>query len=86
MKAPSILYIFLVFVGCSSDLDIMQDYPTIPVVYAAINPYDSVHYVRVQKTFSIYQKDDISSLNSDSLQFEYVDVSLIGKADDSILS
>ncbi len=83
MKA---LYIFLLafVIGCSSDLDIIYDQPTVPVVYALINPYDTMHYVRVQKTFVINTKDDWSYLNSDSLHFDDVEVFLYGKTGDSI--
>jgi len=70
--------------GCSTDLDIMEEHPTVPVIYAIINMYDSVQYVRVEKTFRINTKEDFSKLNSDSLQFNNVEVFLYGKKGDSI--
>lgn len=77
-------FLLVLLVGCSSDLDIMQDYPSVPVVYAVINPYDSVHYVRVGKTFKIHKKEDFLTLNNDSLQYDNVEVFLYGKVGDSI--
>ncbi len=74
----------LIISGCSEDLEIMQDYPSVPVVYAVINPHDSVHYVRVQKTFKINFKEDWSDLNSDSLQYEGVEVYMYGMEKNSI--
>lgn len=41
----------LVFItGCSSDLDIKENHSPVPVVYAAIDPYDTVHYVSAEWT------------------------------------
>jgi hypothetical protein len=77
-----ILLIFLL--GCSSDLDIIYKQEPVPVIYAAINPYDSVHYVRVQKTFVMHTKADWENLNADSMQFHDVEVHLYGKKGDVI--
>lgn len=78
------ILLFGILTACSSDLDIIYEHETVPVVYAIINPYDSVHYVKVQKTLTINIKDDWNKLNSDSLQFDKVDVYLSGKKDDQI--
>jgi hypothetical protein len=83
MKPFSFFLLVFVF-GCSSDLEINQNHPVMPVIYAIINPYDSVHYVSVQKTFTINTKGDWSNLNADSLQFQDVEVFLLGKKGDSI--
>ena len=78
-------YILILFTAaCSSDLEIIYESETVPVVYAIINPYDSVHYVKVQKTFTINQKDDWENLVSDSLQFNSVEVFLSGKKENEI--
>ncbi len=77
MRKLTIL-LLIILSSCSSDLDIMQDYPNKPIVYAAINPYDSVYTVRVQKTFKIYHKEDFGTLNADSLHYNDVEVSLSG--------
>jgi len=79
-----LLGILLCAFGCSTDLDIMEDGQPMPVIYAMINPYDTVHYVRVQKTFKINVKEDWPSLNPDSLHFKEVEVYLSGLGGDSI--
>ena len=78
--------VFLLFIltGCSSDLEINNGHPAVPVVYAVMNPYDTIQYVRVQKTFTINKKEDWSVLNPDSLQYKDVEVFMYGKAGDSV--
>jgi len=83
MKAACVI-LLLFLLGCSSDFEIMQDYHSVPVVYAVINPYDSIHYVRVQKTFKIHEKEDFAALNDGSFQYKNVDVYLYGELDDSV--
>ena len=78
------IFLFAFLVGCSSDLDINSGHPAVPVVYAIINPYDTVHFVNVQKTFIITTKEDWSKFNPDSLQFRDVEVFLYGKAGNTI--
>ena len=78
------LFGLLVLAACSSDLDIIYEHETVPVVFAVINPYDSVHYVQVQKTFTINVKEDWDKLNCDSMQFNEVEVFLSGKKGDQI--
>ncbi|MEA1876895.1 MAG: hypothetical protein U9N86_08515 [Bacteroidota bacterium] len=84
MKASFVFLIIIFISGCSSELDIIHETQTVPVVYSLINPYDTVHYVRVQKTFIINKKEDFSTLNVDSMQFEDVEVFLFGKKGNSI--
>ncbi len=79
-----LLAALLLVSGCSSDLEIMENHPAVPVIYAVINAYDSVHYVRVEKTFLIHQKEDWATLNPDSLQFHKVEVYLYGKAGQAV--
>lgn len=83
MKSYCVFLIFFL-AGCSSDLDIMDNHETVPVIYSVINPYDTVHYVRVQRTFKINKKEGWSRLNPDSLQYKNVEVFLHGKVGDSV--
>ncbi len=53
----------LIITACSSDLEINSGHPAVPVIWCAMNPYDSVQYVRVQKTFIINHKEDWTNLN-----------------------
>jgi hypothetical protein len=75
----------LIIASCSSDLDINSGHPAVPVIWCAMNPYDSVQYVRVQKTFIINTKKDWANLNPDSLQYLSVEVILNGKKGDSVI-
>ena len=81
MKIKSLLFI-VILCGCSTELDIIEEYPMVPVIYSLVNPYDSVHYVRVHKTFVINMKNDWSTLTCDSLQISNAEVYLIGKLGD----
>jgi hypothetical protein len=74
----------LIITACSSDLDINSGHAAVPVIWGAMNPYDSVQYVRVQKTFTINRKEDWANLNPDSLQYKSVEVFLYGEKGDSI--
>ena len=74
----------LVLMGCSSDLQINDNGLPTPVIYSIIDPYDSVNYVRVGKTFKIYSGDDWATLNPDSLMYNEVEVMLHGKKGDQI--
>jgi len=46
-----VIMILLGFVSCRNDLVVMAPYKDIPVVYCILNPKDSVHYVRLEKSF-----------------------------------
>ena len=41
----------LVLFSCSKDLNINDDWKEIMVVYGLLNPYDSVHYIKITKAF-----------------------------------
>jgi predicted Rdx family selenoprotein len=41
----------LMFTSCDNELDVTAEYKEIGVIYALINPSDSVHYFRIQKAF-----------------------------------
>ena len=55
------------------------------MIYSVIDPLDTIHYVRVQKTFVINQKEDWPKLNTDSLQYKDVEVFLYGQSEDVII-
>jgi len=77
-----VYFLFLIIVGCTSDIDILtENYKTVPVITALINPWDSIHTVRVQRSFLIRDKEGAQLQNSDSLYFKQVEVSMIGIKD-----
>lgn len=81
----SFLTLLLLLLGaCSSDLIIMEEHEPVPVIWAILDPYDSVQYVRVQRTFLIREKEDWETLNRDSLEFNDVEVFLYGSLDGQI--
>ncbi|MFN8154231.1 MAG: hypothetical protein U0Y08_08080 [Bacteroidia bacterium] len=52
------LFYFLICLGsclglasCDNEVDLLEDYREIPVIYGLINPSDTVQYVRVQKAY-----------------------------------
>jgi hypothetical protein len=48
------LYIILLgilFIGCENELDMYDEYTELPVVYGLINPSNSQHIIRINKTF-----------------------------------
>lgn len=45
------LGLLLGFSSCETDVDLLEDYREIPVIYGLINPNDSVQYVRVQRAY-----------------------------------
>src|SRR5512133_3840108 len=81
---PFTTLMMLVLAACSSDLDINSGHPSVPVVYAVINPYDTLHHVRAQKTFTINVTAHWAALNPDSLQYRDVEVFVHGKVGDSV--
>lgn len=78
------IVILLIIAGCSSDLEIVDQHEPVPVIYAQIDPYDSMNFIRVAKTFKIKHQEDWGLLNTDSLEFKTAEVYLHGKKGDQI--
>jgi len=57
----------LFITACTSDLAINHGHPAVPVIWCAMNPYNSMQYVRIQKTFSINHKGDCELQNPVSI-------------------
>lgn len=77
---PAFLIVILQFLfGCSSDIDILTEKNrVVPVVFGLINPWDSVHNIRVQRTFLIRDKEGAKLQEPDSLFFQDVDIRISG--------
>src|SRR3989339_231358 len=60
-----IAYIFLtsVFSGCTDEISVFTPGPSIPVVYGVLDIRDTIHYLKLSKTFGGY--DDPAILASD---------------------
>lgn len=68
----------LLFTSCDNELDLIEDWKDIPIVYALLDPADTAHYIRVEKVFV---DDEISGFelagNPDSFYYENITVQLI---------
>ncbi len=56
--------------SCENDLDILEEYKEIPIIYSLINPASTVHYVRVQKAFLGAGNALLMAQESDSLYYD----------------
>ena len=75
----AIVFCTNMFGSCSTDLDVWDEQSSKPIIYALINPQDTVHYVRVQRTFMARSQEEWLSFNTDSLYFNDVEVYLFGR-------
>lgn len=60
----------ILFSSCENDLDILEDYKEIPIIYSLVNPSSSTHYVRVQKAFLGAGNALLMAQESDSLYYD----------------
>jgi len=58
------------FLGCNEEVIISANGPTIPVVYSLINPDDSIHYIRLSRSFKSEGNAKQSATIADSICFE----------------
>ncbi|MCK5821407.1 MAG: hypothetical protein KAH17_05960, partial [Bacteroidales bacterium] len=72
-------------ISCSTEIDILTpNSKTIPIVYGLIDPFDSIHSIRIERSFLIRDKEGAQLNDSDSLYFKNADVWLRGITDNSI--
>ena len=65
-KIPILLsFIIVLFAACRNEFDITEHGPSIPIVYAILDHNDTVHYVRINKSFFEYGM----AQNSDSILY-----------------
>lgn len=64
------------FISCETDFVTETTGPTIPVVYSIIDPQDSIHYIRLSKSFKGGSNAYESAANPDSIAYEDVSVKL----------
>lgn len=58
------------FSSCENDLDILEEYKEIPIIYSLVNPTSTTHYVRVQKAFLGAGNALLMAQESDSLYYD----------------
>ncbi|MBK9636620.1 MAG: DUF4249 family protein [Bacteroidetes bacterium] len=66
----------ILFSSCENDLDILEEYKEIPIIYSLINPASTTHYVRVQKAFLGAGNALLMAQESDSLYYDTAKVSV----------
>jgi len=69
----------LIFSSCSNELDVLDEYKEIPIVYGLINPNITVNYVRLQKGFLGVGNALVMAQQPDSIYYDtsIVDLQLI---------
>lgn len=73
--------IFSGLVSCRNELDVMAPHKSIPVVYCLLNPKDSVHSLRLEKSFLGEDNAYEMAKNSDSIYYQSASVILERWAD-----
>jgi len=81
MREGSVKYIVLYIItvllaACSNEIDLLEPAEPIPVVYGIICPDDSVHSVRLSRTFDGSETPEIDARVADSLYFKNAQVYL----------
>jgi hypothetical protein len=71
-----LIWVSLVLLGvnaCKNDVEINAPHKTLPYVFGLLNPYDTVHSIRIQRTFLGDQDPTNYSRINDSIYFKKVD-------------
>lgn len=82
MKKVPILLLLFILAGCGNDVDIQAPYDDIPVVYCILNQNDSVHYVRLEKSFAGAMNAYDMASEADSIYYPEARVSIEKWKDD----
>jgi hypothetical protein len=78
----TIVYCILIFLmgyilsGCREDIQVIKPGPSIPVVYAVFDLSQSMHYVKISKTFAGKSDPYTLALNADNIFYPGVEVFL----------
>ncbi len=76
----------LLYHSCKTDLDLIAPYKESAVVYCLINPFDSIHYVRVNRIFLGEGDANVSAAMKDSVYYKPGELSVhIEKYFDNVL-
>jgi len=76
-KLLATLFAFtILFSSCDNELDILEDYKEIPIIYGLINPSSTTHQIRVQKAYLGVGNALLMAQNSDSLYYDTAIVKL----------
>ncbi len=67
---------YFLITSCDNELDVLEEYTEIPVIYGLLNPADSTHFIRVQKAFLGAGNALLMAQVSDSSYYKPGDISL----------
>ncbi len=76
IRSLTLLIFLLPFLSCRNDLGLVMPEETVPVIYGLISPQDTVHRVRITRTFSGEGSALQMAQNCDSLYFPDAEVFL----------
>lgn len=66
-----IIFAFLTFISCETDLDVNAEYRETPIMFALIDQADTINYVRLQKAFANENSNALEiAKNFDSLYYD----------------
>jgi len=71
-----ILFIFGALLGCENEVKLLEPGDPIPVVYGIICPDDTLHQIRLMKTFDGSKTPEVEASISDSLYYDQAEVYL----------
>ena len=71
-----VLFFSLVLSACKTDIDLIGDYQTTPVIYGLLDQSDSLHFIKINKTFLGRGNAFEMAQVSDSSYFENVDATI----------
>lgn len=72
----SALTLLLAVASCDNEIDLLEDYKEIPVIYGLIDPGSNTHYVRVQKAWLGEGNALVMGQQSDSIYYAQDDIKL----------
>ncbi len=78
MKKP-ILFLFcalLLLASCDNELDVLEEYSEIPVIYGLVNPASTTHEIRVQKSYLGAGNALLMAQETDSIYYKASEVRL----------
>jgi hypothetical protein len=78
MRSIKVIYILIILLGwsCENRLDLSEWKQPEAIVYGMICPLDSIHYVRISRSFFGEKNIESTAKNSDSLYFNNAEVYL----------
>lgn len=55
--------------SCTEEIDVFADGPSVPIVYCLLNPFDTIHYVRISKSYVFDKGNNSITSEPDSLVY-----------------